>query len=416
LRPSVFLSYASEDRAAASSIRDTLEAAGLEVWFDEEELGGGDAWDRKIRRQIRECDYFMPVISARTEARAEGYFRREWRLAVERTLDMADDHPFLLPIVIDNTDQAGALVPDRFLSVQWLKVPAGKSTPALTALCARLTSGMAPEKPGPKRAAPARAAGGRSPAPPRVMPAFPTEEPGQRVKFWFHVAGWVFESAWVAFRRLPRWLRLIITFWLVIVVLSRGCSRPAPPASAVSPQTSAAAPQASTVSPETAQKLKAIAEKYQGSSNKGDIAKLGLEIAREFSRAAGDNEKEGSPLLAIPFTAPAENPADAKLADSTFALLYGRLSISVRGQVGLSKQPLPSLDISDAVDRGRESHSSYVICGGIEIRGTQHVLTVDIVDVSGHSLVWSKSYPVDGADPAAIAPEVESRVPSLDDN
>ena len=45
----------------------------------------------------------MPVISAQTEARREGYFRREWRLAVDRSHDMADDVMFLLPVVIDGT-------------------------------------------------------------------------------------------------------------------------------------------------------------------------------------------------------------------------------------------------------------------------------------------------------------------------
>src|SRR5476649_2558571 len=85
--PSVFISYASEDRAAARALRETLSAAGLEVWYDEEELTGGDAWDKKIRRQIRDCEYFMPVISATTESRKEGYFRREWRLATERSLE-----------------------------------------------------------------------------------------------------------------------------------------------------------------------------------------------------------------------------------------------------------------------------------------------------------------------------------------
>src|SRR5215475_527562 len=86
--PSVFLSYASDDRQVAQALKEAVAATGLDVWYDESELGGGDAWDQKIRRQIRECDFFMPVISAQTEARPEGYFRREWRLAVERTLDM----------------------------------------------------------------------------------------------------------------------------------------------------------------------------------------------------------------------------------------------------------------------------------------------------------------------------------------
>jgi hypothetical protein len=47
-----------------------------EVWFDKSELRGGDAWDRSIRQQIRECALFVPVISARIDARREGYFRR----------------------------------------------------------------------------------------------------------------------------------------------------------------------------------------------------------------------------------------------------------------------------------------------------------------------------------------------------
>ena len=68
----VFLSYASGDRKAAQAIRDALLAYGLEVWYDESALDGGDAWDHKIRRQIRECDFFMPLISAETEVRAEG--------------------------------------------------------------------------------------------------------------------------------------------------------------------------------------------------------------------------------------------------------------------------------------------------------------------------------------------------------
>src|SRR5215468_116393 len=139
--PSVFLSYASEDRSAAQTLKEALSALGLDVWYDESGLDGGDVWDQKIRRQIRECDFFMPVISAQTDARPEGYFRREWRLAVERTLDMADDHAFLLPVVIDDTMQARARVPDKFLAVQWTRAGGGQPNAALEALCRRLISG-----------------------------------------------------------------------------------------------------------------------------------------------------------------------------------------------------------------------------------------------------------------------------------
>ena len=118
----VFLSYASEDSDAARRVCEALRQAGVEVWFDQEELRGGDAWDAKIRRQIRECALFVPVISANTDARVEGYFRREWRLAVDRMHDMADDAAFLVPVVIDGTPDAQARVPDRFRERQWSRL------------------------------------------------------------------------------------------------------------------------------------------------------------------------------------------------------------------------------------------------------------------------------------------------------
>jgi TolB-like protein/Tfp pilus assembly protein PilF len=126
----VFLSYASEDAAAAERIAAALCAAGIEVWFDKSELRGGDAWDRQIRKQIHDCALFVAIISAHSDARHEGYFRREWRLAVERAGDIAEDVPFLLPVVIDGTKDVAARVPDRFREVQWSHLP--ERTPSAT--------------------------------------------------------------------------------------------------------------------------------------------------------------------------------------------------------------------------------------------------------------------------------------------
>jgi TolB-like protein/Tfp pilus assembly protein PilF len=125
----IFLSYAHEDAEPVRRIADALRAFGVEVWFDQNELRGGDAWDAKIRTQIRSCGLCLPVISATTQARGEGYFRREWKLAVERTHDMAAGVPFLLPIVIDDTPEAEALVPEEFMRVQWTRLPRGVPTP-----------------------------------------------------------------------------------------------------------------------------------------------------------------------------------------------------------------------------------------------------------------------------------------------
>jgi TolB-like protein len=397
--PSVFLSYASEDRQAAQSIRDALPGLGLEVWYDESELNGGDAWDRKIRRQIRECDFFMPLVSAQTQARPEGYFRREWRLAVERTFDMADDHTFLLPVVIDDTDQAGARVPEKFLTVQWLRLPGGQPTAAFEALCRRLVSGQTVGPQRPKKASD-QSARTSSPSLSREYPEFPREKAGQKIRFWVHVVGWALQSAWIFFNRFPRWVRIIVYLWLFIAFLSRACSSPDE--------------HPAKISPAEARKLNEISQSYQGSSNKADIAKLGAQIARAFSDEARENPAR-SPLLAIPFSAPSGDPAAQKLADSTFALVYGRVAISRHGHVGLTDEPLPSLDAGVAVERGRATHSMYVLYGAIDNQAAVQSLTVKIAVVADGSVLWSKSYPAAGADPAKIAAEVDSKVPSLKD-
>jgi hypothetical protein len=123
----VFISYANEDQAAARRLRDFLEdEAGIDVWLDTRQLEAGDDWGYKIRRNIKNCSYFLPLISAAATRRDEGYFRREWALAVERALDFAGSSaPFILPVALDDTDERTDGVPERFSSVQWTRLPDG---------------------------------------------------------------------------------------------------------------------------------------------------------------------------------------------------------------------------------------------------------------------------------------------------
>ena len=134
----VFLSYASEDAQAALRICGALRARGIEVWFDQSELRGGDAWDAMIRWQIKACALFIPIISNGAHARAEGYFRLEWKLAVDRSHLIAADKPFLVPVVIDHTRGDDLRVPDRFRELQWTPLPDGQTPPAFVERIARL--------------------------------------------------------------------------------------------------------------------------------------------------------------------------------------------------------------------------------------------------------------------------------------
>jgi TolB-like protein len=134
----VFLSYASEDLSAAERIASALRAAGIEVWIDKSELRGGDAWDQSIRKQIKACALFIPIISRHAHERIEGYFRLEWKLAVDRSHLLASDQAFLLPVTIDDTPQSDERIPDRFRELQWTCLPAGETTPGFIERVRRL--------------------------------------------------------------------------------------------------------------------------------------------------------------------------------------------------------------------------------------------------------------------------------------
>ena len=136
----VFLSYASEDAEAAARICTSLRNVGIEVWFDQNELRGGDAWDSKIRKQIKACALFIPIISGNSRARAEGYFRLEWKLAVDRSHLMAAEKAFLLPVVIDAITDGDARVPDKFHDVQWTRLPGGDAPSSFVQQVSRLLS------------------------------------------------------------------------------------------------------------------------------------------------------------------------------------------------------------------------------------------------------------------------------------
>ena len=163
LNGAVFLSYASEDTAAAQRISAALRAVDVEVWFDQSELRGGDAWDAAIRTQIKSCALFVPVISSHTRARIEGYFRLEWKLAVDRSHLMAAERPFLIPVIIDDTQEADARVPDKFREIQWIRLANGAATPdfavRIRGLLAQVDSGVGTSsvvRPAPAGRAPAR--------------------------------------------------------------------------------------------------------------------------------------------------------------------------------------------------------------------------------------------------------------------
>ena len=82
----------------------------------------------------------------------------------------------------------------------------------------------------------------------------------------------------------------------------------------------------------------------------------------------------------------------------------------------MAKDALPTCDLAAILERGRAVHSEFVVCGTVETPAAGPVLTVRIASSSEKAFMWSKSYPVQGADPATIATEVDAKLAALEDD
>ncbi len=124
----IFLSYASQDRDAVLELKAGLEGAGLEVWYDQRRLEAGDLYEKKIRRNIEACTFFFPIISAGACQRLEGYYRKEWFWAIERSKRFESTYPFIQPIVVDDVPYDAKGIPDEFANRHWQRFQGGVPT------------------------------------------------------------------------------------------------------------------------------------------------------------------------------------------------------------------------------------------------------------------------------------------------
>jgi hypothetical protein len=95
----VFLSYASEERALAERVCRVLETEGHDVFFDRDDLGGGDAFGARIRTSIASSDVLVYLIS-RSSVAARSYALTELAIAAGMP---GRRRPAILPVRIDDT-------------------------------------------------------------------------------------------------------------------------------------------------------------------------------------------------------------------------------------------------------------------------------------------------------------------------
>ena len=124
----VFLSYASEDLPHAQRIKDDLEHAGVDVWFDKAALNAGDEYERKIKRNIERCSLFVPVISRNCLTPTRRFFRIEWSHAQNVALQVPPSMQFILPVAVDDTSPDEPFLPEKWSGLHWQRLRNGQTT------------------------------------------------------------------------------------------------------------------------------------------------------------------------------------------------------------------------------------------------------------------------------------------------
>ena len=76
----VFLSYASKQRALAEDLTKRLESAGIDVFFDRDDLLPGDAFDLQITQSLSHSDLLV-FLASPDSLRAGAYTQTELAMA-----------------------------------------------------------------------------------------------------------------------------------------------------------------------------------------------------------------------------------------------------------------------------------------------------------------------------------------------
>src|SRR3546814_15951887 len=66
----VYLAHASEDKALARPLAEGLMARGIDVWYDNWEIGFGDSLRRKMEEGLGDCTHFVVLLTATSIGKA----------------------------------------------------------------------------------------------------------------------------------------------------------------------------------------------------------------------------------------------------------------------------------------------------------------------------------------------------------
>ena len=97
----VFISYAREDKTMAQRLYDDLKKNGVEPWLDDENLLPGQNWKLEIGKAIKNCDYFLALLSSHSVSK-RGYVQKELKKALDILGECPKSKIFIIPVRLDD--------------------------------------------------------------------------------------------------------------------------------------------------------------------------------------------------------------------------------------------------------------------------------------------------------------------------
>ncbi len=113
---SVFVSYASPDRARVEPFVDALRSRGIDIWVDFQQLKPGQNWDFEIKRALDKASIIIMFVSDCSVDR-RGYVQRELRIALDKRDERLIDDIYLIPVLLDDA----VSLPNQLRSIQFVR-------------------------------------------------------------------------------------------------------------------------------------------------------------------------------------------------------------------------------------------------------------------------------------------------------
>jgi TIR domain len=109
-----FLSYPRENWTDSETVFRFMRSMGVECWWDQESLVGGEDWDRSRSDAQNAADLFLLICSEHTFNK-DGVIQREIREALERAKDKRPGKIYIVPLLAQEIE-----LPKEIGKFQWI--------------------------------------------------------------------------------------------------------------------------------------------------------------------------------------------------------------------------------------------------------------------------------------------------------